>query len=258
MSINCVRGIDLEKSSYHDIKQNSYNLAILPWGAIEPHNYHLPYLTDSILSHDIAVEAAVEANAQGAKSIVLPAVNFGSQNVGQHTLPFCIHTRYATQYAILCDVVTSLYTQGIKRLLIVNGHGGNNFKNMIRDLTIEKPDFLIATTEWYKIVKEGDFFENPGDHAGDLESSAMLHFHPELIDISTAGNGASKSFAVESLKSGKIWTPRNWQKVSNDTGIGDPRSATKEKGERHIKSVIQELSKAIVELSTSSELYNND
>ncbi|MFI3281380.1 MAG: creatininase family protein [Rikenellaceae bacterium] len=248
------RGADLCTSSLNDTKNIDYNIAILPWGAIEPHNQHLPYLTDSILAHAVSVDAVVVANIRGAKAIVLPPVDFGSQNPGQRELPFCIHTKYATQYAILCDIVDSLSAQGINRMLIVNGHGGNNFRNMIRDLSVDKPDFIIATTEWYTVVKDTEYFEEPGNHAGDLESSVMLHYHEELVDMSTAGDGAYKPFANKSLRSGKIWSPRNWLKISVDTGIGDPRPATKEKGTKYVEAVVAELSEIIVDFA-SGELY---
>lgn len=247
-------GIDLSISSLSDTIDRHFDLAILPWGATEPHNMHLPYLTDTILSHDISVDAATLARLNGVNAIVLPGVSLGSQNPGQRELPFCIHAKYATQYAILCDIVDSLSAQGMTRMLIINGHGGNIFKNMIRDLSVDKPDFIIATTEWYTFVNPNSYFEEPGDHAGDLETSVMLHYHEDLVDMSRAGDGASTTFAMNCLKQGKIWTPRNWQKVSRDTGIGDPRAATKQKGAEYVSAVVKELSDIICEFATK-DLY---
>ena len=82
--------------------------------------------------------------------MVMPPVTMGSQNPGQRELPFCVHAHYDTQRAILTDIVASLYHQGFRRLLIVNGHGGNNFKNMIRALTLDYPGMLMMTSEWFK------------------------------------------------------------------------------------------------------------
>jgi len=125
----------------------------------------------------------------GVRAMVLPPVTFGAQNPGQRELAFCVHARYETQRAILTDIVASLHHQGLRKLLIINGHGGNSFKNMIRDLTIDFPDFTIATSEWFKMASARDFFENPGDHADELETSVMMYYHPELVDISEAGGG---------------------------------------------------------------------
>ena len=92
-------------------------MAILPWGAIEPHNLHLPYLTDCILSHDIAVDAALKAwERYGVHCMVMPFVSMGSQNPGQRELPFCVHSRYETQKAILTDflIMTERFLQRSK------------------------------------------------------------------------------------------------------------------------------------------------
>ena len=129
------REIDLSVSTYGVARQYKYDVAILPWGATEPHNLHLPYMTDCILSHAVAVDAAERALKEyGVRCMVLPPVMMGSQNPGQRDLPFCIHYHYETQFAILKDIVASLAHQGLRRLLIINGHGGNSFKQMIRDM----------------------------------------------------------------------------------------------------------------------------
>lgn len=248
------RSIDLSIASYTDVKSNNYHLAILPWGATEPHNMHLPYLTDAILSHDISVDAAALALKSGIKCMVLPPVTYGSQNPGQRELKFCIHARYETQKAILKDIVASLHAQGLDKLVIINGHGGNNFKNMIRDLAIDYPDFLIASTEWYGIIPHKEYFESPGDHADEVETSVMLHYHPELVDMSTAGSGASLPFAIESLNNKTAWIPRNWSRVSIDTGIGDPGKATSKKGTDYVEAVIDRLSVLFTDLATG-EIY---
>ena len=173
------REIDLTVSCYGKVKGVKYDVVILPWGATEPHNLHLPYLTDCILPHDIAVDAAALAlQNSGVRCMVMPPVPFGAHNPGQRELPFCIHTRYSTQQAILEDIVASLYAQGMRKLIILSGHGGNNFKGMIRDLAFVYPDFLIIAADWFSIVPPKDYFEAVvDDHAGESETSVMMHYH---------------------------------------------------------------------------------
>lgn len=242
-------------SNYGTARRIDYDIAILPWGATEPHNLHLPYLTDAILSHDIAVDAAQLARERyGVRAMVMPPVTMGSQNPGQRELKFCVHARYETQRAILTDIASSLYHQGCNRLLIVNGHGGNNFKNMIRDLSVDLPDMLIASSEWFKVCSAKEYFDDPGDHADELETSVMMHYHPELVDISEAGDGHSHSFRAETLRSGVAWIPRDWSKISEDTGIGDPRGATAEKGKRFAEAVASRYAELLRDL-TQADLY---
>lgn len=174
----------------------------------------------------------------GVRCMVMPPVQMGSQNPGQRDLPFCVHYRYKTQRAILSDLVANLYHQGMRKLLIINGHGGNNFKNMIRDLTIDYPDFMIATGEWFKMADPKEFFEQPGDHADEVETSVMMFYHPEWVTLSEASPGAGKGFRIEALKNHAVWMPRNWGLISpHDTGVGDPSRSTAEKGRRFAEAV---------------------
>lgn len=251
---------DLSVTNYGTVRQEHYDLVLLPWGATEPHNLHLPYLTDCILSHDVAVAAAHKAyESYGLRCMVMPPVAMGSQNPGQRELPFCIHSRYETQRAILADIVASLHHQGMRKMVIVNGHGGNNFKNMIRDLSIDFPDFLIVCGEWFKMAKAAEYFELPGDHADEVETSVMMHFHPELVRLDEAGEGKGHAFAVDALREGKVWLPRHWNLVSpDDTGIGDPRRSTAEKGQRFVEAVTTEYAKffqQFVAISKPKDLY---
>lgn len=253
------REFDLSVSCYGATKDIDFQIAVIPWGATEPHNLHLPYLTDAILSHDVAVDAAQLAYERyGIRVMVMPWVAMGAQNPGQRDLKFCIHTRQETQKAILTDIVASLYHQGLRRIIIINGHGGNSFKGMIRDLAVDFPDLLIASSDWFKVFPAKDYFDNPGDHADELETSVMMHYHPELVNINEAGAGISGGFAPEGLSRGIAWVPRNWLKVSRDTGIGDPRKATAEKGKRYAADVASAYADLFKDLLTEDKNLYKD
>ncbi|MBR3727076.1 MAG: creatininase family protein [Prevotella sp.] len=256
------REIDLSVSTYGVARQFKYDVAILPWGATEPHNLHLPYMTDCILSQAVALDAAERALHQyGVRCMVLPPVAMGSQNPGQRDLPFCIHYRYETQFSILKDIVASLQHQGIRRMLIVNGHGGNSFKQMIRDLSLvtHPSSIMIASAEWFKMASAKDFFEQPGDHADEIETSVMMYYHPELVRLEEAGEGKARSFAIEALREGKVWMPRHWTLVTDDTGIGNPALSTAEKGRRFADACADGFARFLRDFSKineESELYS--
>ncbi|MDX1314857.1 MAG: creatininase family protein [Eudoraea sp.] len=135
----------LNESNYRFLGSNNIDLAILPWGATEPHNFHLSYGTDSLETSFITEKSAEKAVENGAAVMVLPCIPFGMQNPGQTDLPFCLHSSVETQMAILKDIVDSLNRQGIRKLLIVNGHGGNDFKPLIRDLYTRIDGFFIVS-----------------------------------------------------------------------------------------------------------------
>ena len=246
---------DLITTTFGSTRERQYDVVLLPWGATEPHNLHLPYLTDCILSHDVAVDVADRVFEQyGVRCMVMPPVNMSAQNPGQRELPFCIHSRFETQKAILTDIVSSLYHQGFRKMLIVNGHGGNVFKPMIRDLLLDYPDFMIVSSEWYKQASPKDFFENPGDHADEIETSVMMHYHPELVHLDEAGSGQATGFAPKALRDGKVWMPRHWGMVTSDTGIGNPMKSTADKGKRFIDAVIREYVEFLREFASIKQL----
>lgn len=245
--------IDLSKLSWGDIKENSYDVVILPWGAIEPHNYHMPYLTDAYLSHEIAKASATLAWEKADKlCMVMPPIYLGSQNPGQWDLPFCIHTNYETQKAILTDIVNSLYVQGFRKLLIVNGHGGNTFKSMIRDLAMKLPEFFILASNWFDIIPKEDFFEAEiDDHAGEQETSVLMHYLPELVKMQKAGKGTFHPWKMKSMNKKTAWAPRNWKQVSDDTGIGNPEKSSSEKGKRYATEVVKRIADLLIELANN-------
>ena len=253
------REIDLSVSAYGVTRPLDYDIVILLWGATEPHNLHLPYLTDSILSHDVAVDAAqIALDKYDVRAMVLPSVMMGAQNPGQRDLKFCIHYRYDTQRAILTDIVANLHHQGFRKLLIVNGHGGNSFKSMIRDLAVDFPDFLLLSSEWFTVLPGKEWFDDPGDHADELETSVMMHYHPELVNLAEAGPGEAHPFALQGLREKTAWLPRHWTRVTSDTGIGDPRLATAEKGRRFAEVVAAKYALLLKELAAvqgEADLY---
>ena len=248
----------LEETNWKQIKHQQYEVAVLPWGATEPHNYHLPYGTDSLETAKIAALAAGKAWEQGAKVMVLPTIPLGAQNVGQVDMSFCLHTPPSTQLLILKDIVTALNRQGIKKLVIMNGHGGNDFKPMIRELQPQFPELFLSLLEWFKILDEEKYFEQGGDHANEMETSIILHFFPELVlPLTEAGAGKQKASKLKAIREKTAWAPRQWDKVSEDTGIGDPRKATAAKGEKFVNDVTDKIAAYFVELAACNihDLY---
>lgn len=240
----------LEQTNWKQLKNQKYEVAILPWGATEPHNYHLPYGTDSLETAKIADEAAEKAWQKGAKIMVLPTIPLGVQNPGQIDLPFCLHTKPSTQTLIFKDIVEALYHQGIRKLVLMNGHGGNDFKPMIREIQPQFPEMLISLVEWFKILNLSAYFEEDGDHAGEMETSVILHYFPHLVlPLEEAGVGNAKSSKLKGVLNRTAWIPRQWNKVSEDTGVGNPKKATAEKGKKYLDDVTSKIGEFIIEIA---------
>ena len=240
----------LAETNWKTVKETEYEVAILPWGATEAHNYHLPYGTDSIQNEFIAAEAASLAWDRGAKVAILPNIPFGV-NCQQLDIKLTINLNPSTQFQILRDVVSSLNGQGIKKFVILNGHGGNDFKQMIRELSAEFPEMFIGQIHWFSVDPHWDkYFEDSGDHAGEMETSIMMRVAPDwVLPLSESGDGSSKKLKFQARQEGWFWAPREWTKVTADTGIGNPAKSTVEKGEAYLNKVIAKISDFIVELS---------
>lgn len=247
----------LAENNWKTVKETEYVLAILPWGATEAHNFHLPYGTDIIEAEQVAAESARLAWEKGIKLTVLPVIPFGV-NTGQFDVKLDMNMNPSTQLAVLSDVVDVLNRQGIYKLIILNSHGGNDFKTMIRELGLRYPKMFLCSCNWYQAVDQKQFFEHKDDHAGEMETSIVMHLTPELVrPLDEAGDGAAKKFRITAIREGWAWSERKWLQVTKDTGVGDPRKATKEKGEKYFKAVIEKVSSFFVEVAQTrnDDLY---
>ncbi len=244
-----IRPYLLAETNWKNLKDATIDLAILPWGATEAHNYHLPYATDNIESDCIAAESARIAWDKGAKIIVLPTIPFGV-NTGQSDIFLDMNLNPSTQYAILNDVIEVLNRQGIYKLLIFNSHGGNNFKPMLRELGLKFPKMFLSVSNWFQALDKSQFFKESGDHADEMETSLLLHLKPELVlSLDEAGLGMEKKNRIKAFSEGWVWTERKWSQISEDTGVGNPKFATKEKGESYFKAITEKMAKLFVDLS---------
>lgn len=252
-----IRPYILAETNWKAIKDEKFELAILPWGATEAHNYHLPYGTDIVEADHFAAASAKLAWEQGAKVIVLPTIPFGV-NTGQADILLDVNLNPSTQLAILRDIITMLNRQGIKKLLILNSHGGNDFRAILRELGLAFPEMFLSTCNWFHSAKKDAFFEHMGDHADEMETSLMLYLAPQwVLPLEEAGDGAEKKNKIRAFHEGWAWAERKWSQVTADTGIGNPIASTAQKGERFFEYVTQKLGKLMVDIAKANpqDLY---
>ncbi|MFA5444215.1 MAG: creatininase family protein [Bacteroidales bacterium] len=239
----------LQETNWHAVKDTEYRIAILPWGATEAHNYHLPYGTDTYLATEVAQRSAHLAWEQNVKALVLPSMAYGV-NSGQMDIPFCMHMNPSTQQRILEDIVTVLLHHNVKKLVILNGHGGNSFQNAIREMELRFPQMLIAMVNWWRVRPVSQYFDNPGDHADEMETSSMMAIHPGLVlPLENAGPGKEHRYKLKGLREKWAWIPRRWIYTTDDTGVGDPSASTPEKGKNFLNDCIKEVAGFLVEFS---------
>ena len=236
-----IRPYILAETNWKILKEERFDLAVLPWGATEAHNFHLPYGTDNFQAQSMVESAAKLSWERGKKVIVLPTIPFGV-NTGQKDIYLDMNLNPSTQLAILKDVVTVLNRQGIYKLLLFNGHGGNNFKPLVREVGLLFPEMFISFCFFPQMFDKTQYFKEMGDHADEMETSLMLYLRPDLVlSKEKWGSGKERKFKIKEFTEGWVWAERQWSKVSADTGIGNPEFATKEKGERFFKDICAKM-----------------
>ncbi|HEX8944278.1 MAG TPA: creatininase family protein, partial [Gemmatimonadaceae bacterium] len=164
-------------------------------------------------------------------------------------IKLCLNMNPTTQAALLADLVSSLDGQGIHKLLILNGHGGNDFRQMIRELQPRTRVFL-SSINWWSCVDVREFVDEVGDHAGEAETSAMLHLAPSLVrPLDEAGPGHARPSRLRGVREGWAWAPRRWTQVTGDTGIGNPAKSTAEKGAAYVAAAVERIGDFLIELA---------
>jgi creatinine amidohydrolase len=254
--MNATRPWVLAESAWPTVREANYEVAVLPWGATEAHNTHLPYGTDVIEAEGVAIAAAELAWKRGGRVVVLPTVPFGV-NTGQRAVPYCLNMNPSTQLAVLRDLVEALEPHGVRKLVVLNGHGGNDFKPILRELQAQTTLFL-SLVNWWTVLDARRYFDEPGDHAGALETSTVMHLAPALVrPLAEAGAGAARRFRIAALRDGWAWAQRDWPSVTDDTGVGNPAGASPERGARFVADAADKIADYLHELAAAdpAKLY---
>lgn len=213
----------------------------LPFGSVEEHGSHLPLSTDTIEAYEVGKRAA-----ERIPLFVAPPVFYGScRSTSCH--PGTISISTSTLKALLKDIVRSLHSHGLENFIALTGHAGGSHRMALQDageeLIAEIPDINMAVVTEYELAKDAGahLIETRGDsHAGEIETSRIMHSHPHLVK----GIGACEypSFPTGILVRDKrsFWPGGVW---------GDPAKASAEKG-RLIESLVADK---VVELVKALE-----
>jgi creatinine amidohydrolase len=164
----------------------------MPVGAIEQHGPHLPVCVDAFVAERVAVAGAQRAESGGSPTVVVaPTIQFGSSH---HHLPVSgtLSLRSRTLMLVLADLIEAAVDGGFRRIVIINGHGGNEdiTHQAVRDAVLKHRIIAAASSYWTlafpalcEAAREFGVGPLPG-HAGSFETSLMLHLAPHLV---TAG-----------------------------------------------------------------------
>ncbi|MBI4553599.1 MAG: creatininase family protein [Candidatus Latescibacteria bacterium] len=241
----------LQEITYKLVKESRYDVAVLPIGSTEPHNLHMPYGTDAITVTAVADRACERASQAGGRVILLPTIPYGV-NTNLLEFPLTISVTLKALSGVLTEIVHSLDHHGIRKLILLNGHGGNECKAFLRDIHGQTGVFITAV-DWWKIPNDirREVFEEDGDHADEMETSVGLYLFPDLVHPEDADAGTVRSTRFDGINAGWAAITRPWHLLTTNSGVGDPRKGTREKGERFVEVAVDRLARFITELSNA-------
>ncbi|MDK2973566.1 MAG: creatinine amidohydrolase [Candidatus Sumerlaeota bacterium] len=239
----------LAETNLRRIKQRQYEVAVLPIGATEAHNWHLPEGQDTAQADYVARRACELAWPQCHSVVCLPPIPYGV-DANLMSFPLSMHVSQAVLDAMVRELLTSLKHHGIRKTVIVNSHGGNDFTALIRQVQPDL-DIHVFLCNWWTVGKDryAEFFGDPGDHAGELETAAGLALHPDLVEMEHAADGAPKPFRFEALEKGWVKTSRDFGRLNDHCGVGNPHAATAESGRAYFELVCERLAGFLVDIA---------
>jgi creatinine amidohydrolase/Fe(II)-dependent formamide hydrolase-like protein len=235
------------------------DLALLPVGAIEQHGSHLPLDTDAFDAEYLALQVAKRCSHP--KPIVLPVLSYG---VSYHHDDFSgtISISPDTLAKLVYDIGMNLARQGITKIVIINGHGGNTPALKFAAQLINR-DANIFTTVDTGETSDADIsslIETVGDvHSGEIETSTTLAIRPDLVRMKKAKvfiPTFSNRYLDFSSKKSVEWYART-AKISPDGTLGDPTKASAKKGRKIWELMIKNLVDFVEDIKNMSldEIY---
>lgn len=232
-------------------------VAVLPLGAIEQHGAHLPVSTDYLVAMSVAEAAVATVAESGAANVVLlPGLAY-TKSDEHHWAPGTIWLSWETLMNTLIDIGRSLANTPVKRLMFINGHGGNSALGQVACRELHRRFGLMTFFAHPSFPKDQggadstDVENGFGIHGGHGETSMILHLRPELVHMEKATRQVPDAMAEYTyIGFGK---PVSFGWTSDDFGpggvIGDPTGATADIGKVLFEGAVERCAAAITEAS---------
>ncbi|MGW1894852.1 creatininase family protein [Streptomyces sp. NPDC002004] len=220
-----------------DVRARAATVAVLPIGSFEQHGPFLPLITDTVIACTIAREIAATHTVQ-----LLPPLTISCSH--EHAdWPGTVSISAATLHAVVRDITDSLARSGIDALVLVNGHGGNYvLRNVVQESVTGTTRMALfpGSADWDTArARAGLVTSARSDmHAGEAETSILLHAHPELV-----GSGHESSDVVADER--KHLLTLGLRPYTESGVVGRPSLASAEKGKELLASLVDSFAEYV-------------
>ena len=252
-SNNTPNGI-LEEMTIDDVTEFDPETVVFGLGSTEPHGPHLPYGTDVTQTKAVCRRAVTRANEREAKALLYPTFPIGN-NVNFKAYPFACRIRVRTLMNVVLDVIEALEEEGVRKVVIVNGHGGNTatLKATLRehaDRNAPNEGAFVCLTSTFGAVPDevADKIEHPSDHAGEEETSRMLHLRPDLVREEEFESFPVQEPIIDELNSDGVYFVPPWHGYLPESAGGETTESSAEKGELLVDGAADWIADLLVEL----------
>ena len=240
---------ELTAADFRDAIAKAQGTCLLPFGILEKHGPHLPLGTDLL-----NVRYVSEHAAQQEYVVIFPQYFAGQIFEARHE-PGTIAYSAEMQMKLLQETTDEMARNGCKKVVIVNGHGGNeNLLPYFAQSQLERPHDYVVYVQWgHEATKKvGAEKTGPDWHAGESETSNTLVSHPDLVHIDRAKNESGADQRRVKLPE-NVYTGIWWYARFPNHYSGDGSTATKEQGEADMQSWINTVVKAIRAIKADDE-----
>ena len=239
----------LAEMTWPEVEKLSRDVVVVfPIASFEQHSLHLPFITDTMVLEELIKR--MEEQVRDAV-LALPTQWLG---YSYHHMKFSgsLTAKSETHLNMIVDTVSSIVDAGFNKVLIVNGHGGNQ-SNMAVALQRLREQYenakIYGCATWGVASEEMDEIKESGPegsgHAGETETSMMMHLRPDLVKTDRMEKDGERS---QSVFAGKVTTFRRMDQRTKHGGMGDPTKASPEKGKRFYDVMVEKLVELIQEI----------
>ena len=232
-------------------------VVVATFGAMEQHGHHLPLETDALIGSELAKRLDQKC---GHRLLILPTQWLGL-STHHMSFPGTITASVDSYLSMATDIIGSIAAAGFKKILVINSHGGNvsALDVVLTKCRIQYPAArIVLVTYWNAAAKElaaiRESTEGGMGHACELETSLLLAAEPQVVQQDKlqpdGGWSTSRFLGKDMLSGGPASVSRTFAEISKHGGVGDPRTASAEKGEKFFTAIVDRLSELVAEIES--------